>query len=241
MASSSSRTTAIVGVYVAVYSERDVDGEQRRFCNLAAFCVLEEYRAHSFRLMRAILAQRGFEFTDLSPSGNVVALNERLGFAALDTATRLVPNLPRIPRRGLTVSDDPTVVAGVLVGQDAASTSTIGTPPPLGTSWRSPGESTGTSSSAGIAASGSPIFASPLYAGGSQRRSASSVASGSLAPAVPPRRAGDPGRASSARFRAPAGNRPAHTSGEDVPKPERAGRGRRLPVQRADPPGVVGR
>lgn len=109
----------IVGAYVAVYSERDVDGEQRRFCNLAAFCVLEDYRPHSFRLMRAILAQQGYEFTDFSPSGNVVALNERLGFAALDTATRLAPNLPRLPRRGLTVSDDPAVVAGVLSGQDA--------------------------------------------------------------------------------------------------------------------------
>ena len=109
----------IVGVYVAVYSERDVEGELRRFCNLAAFCVLEEHRAHSFRLMRALLAQRGFEFTDLSPSGNVVALNTRLGFASLDTMTRLSPNLPRIPRRGITVSDDPAVVEAVLVGQDA--------------------------------------------------------------------------------------------------------------------------
>jgi len=109
----------IVGAYLAVYSERDVDGEQRRFCNLAAFCVLEEYRADSLRLIRAILAQRGYEFTDFSPSGNVVALNQRLGFAALDTATRLAPNLPRLPRRGLTVSEDPRRVAGVLTGQDA--------------------------------------------------------------------------------------------------------------------------
>lgn len=109
----------LVGTYVAVYSERELGGELRRFCNLAAFCVLEEYRAHSFRLIRAILAQPGFEFTDFSPSGNVVELNRRLGFASLDTATRLAPNLPRLPRRGLTISDDPTVVAGVLTGQDA--------------------------------------------------------------------------------------------------------------------------
>lgn len=109
----------ILGVYVAVYSEREVDGEPRRFCNLAAFCVLEDYRTHSFRLMRAILAQKGFEFTDFSPSGNVKALNERLGFVALDTSTRLAPNLPRLARRGLTVSDDPAVVTGVLTGQDA--------------------------------------------------------------------------------------------------------------------------
>jgi len=110
---------SVVGAYVAVYSERVIDGEPRRFCNLAAFCVLEEHRAHSVRLMRAMLAQKGFEFTDFSPSGNVVALNARLGFTVLDTATRLVPNLPRLSRRGLTVSDDPAVVAGVVTGQDA--------------------------------------------------------------------------------------------------------------------------
>ena len=109
----------IVGAYVAVYSEREVDGEQRRFCNLAAFCVLEDHRADGLRLIRAILAQRGYEFTDFSPSGNVVALNRRLGFTALDTATRLAPNLPRLPRRGLTVSEDPLRVASVLTGPDA--------------------------------------------------------------------------------------------------------------------------
>jgi hypothetical protein len=111
--------STIVGAYVAVYSEREIDGVQRRFCNLAAFCVRDDYREHSFRLLRAILAQRGFEFTDFSPSGNVVALNERLGFARLDTATRVVPNLPSIRRRGLTVTDDAAVVERVLVGKDA--------------------------------------------------------------------------------------------------------------------------
>lgn len=109
----------VVGAYVAVYSERDVGGVPRRFCNLAAFCVRDDYRSHSFRLLRAILAQRGFEFTDFSPSGNVVALNARLGFASLDTATGVVPNLPRLPRRGLTVTDDATVLEKTLTGQDA--------------------------------------------------------------------------------------------------------------------------
>ncbi|MET0933485.1 MAG: hypothetical protein ABWX56_07215 [Mycetocola sp.] len=109
----------IVGAYVAVYSERDVDGIPRRFCNLAAFCVRDEHRAHSFRLVRAILAQRGFEFTDFSPSGNVVALNRRLGFAELDTATRVVLNLPRLPRRGVIVTDDAAVIERALSGRDA--------------------------------------------------------------------------------------------------------------------------
>ncbi|MGV8911576.1 MAG: hypothetical protein ACOH14_03090 [Rhodoglobus sp.] len=109
----------IVGVYAAIYSQRDSDGTTIDVCNLAAFCVLEAYRMHSLRLTRALLKQQGFVFTDLSPSGNVVAINERLGFDLLDTTTRLVANLPRLHRRGLRLTRDPLILERVLVGPDA--------------------------------------------------------------------------------------------------------------------------
>jgi hypothetical protein len=110
---------AVVGVYAAIYSQRDVDGITIDVCNLAAFCVLEAFRVHSLKLIRALLKQPGFVFTDLSPSGNVVAMNERLGFHCLDTATRLVVNLPYIHRRGLRLTSDPVILDRVLVGHDA--------------------------------------------------------------------------------------------------------------------------
>ena len=109
----------VVGVYAAVYSRRDVDGVVAEVCNLAAFCVLEPYRPHSFRLIRALLAQPGFVFTDLSPSGNVIAMNQRLGFTRLDSSTRLVINLPSVKGRGLTITADPVELGRVLTGQDA--------------------------------------------------------------------------------------------------------------------------
>lgn len=109
----------LVGAYAAVYSTRQTAGHAVEICNLAAFCVQEEHRMHSIRLVRALLAQRGYVFTDLSPSGNVVAMNERLGFRHLDTATRLTLNLPRPPRRGIRVSDDPARLRTVLRGPDA--------------------------------------------------------------------------------------------------------------------------
>ena len=110
----------IVGVYAAVYSDREIGGETFRFCNLAAFCVLDEHRGHSFRLMRALLGQKGFEFTDLSPSGNVVALNERLGFERLDAETLLTVNLPGPAPRGIRISADPEGFESTLTGTDAA-------------------------------------------------------------------------------------------------------------------------
>lgn len=84
----------IVGVYIAFYSERQIDGQTERFCNLAAWCVLELYRSHGLRLLRALIAQKGYSFTDLSPSGSVVPLNKQFKFAGLDVATALVINLP---------------------------------------------------------------------------------------------------------------------------------------------------
>ena len=84
----------VVGALLAFYSERVVGGRPVRVCNLGAWCVDEDRRLHSIRLLKAALAQEGWTFTDFSPSGNVVPVNERLGFSHLDTSTVLVPCLP---------------------------------------------------------------------------------------------------------------------------------------------------
>jgi hypothetical protein len=106
---------AVVGAYAALYSERTFADRRERICNLAAWCVCEDQRFHSLRLLKALLAQEGYTFTDLSPSGNVVPLNARLGFTELDPTTVLVPTLPW-PRRGVRVSSDPEVVHATLAG-----------------------------------------------------------------------------------------------------------------------------
>jgi hypothetical protein len=109
----------IVGVYLAFYSERTIAGRRERFCNLGAWCVLPSHRFHSVRLLKALLAQDGYHFTDLSPSGNVVPLNTRMKFRFLDTTTALVPNLPwpSWPGRDI-VSSDPVVLEKTLTGND---------------------------------------------------------------------------------------------------------------------------
>jgi len=109
---------ALVGVYLAFYSERVVEGQARKVCNLAAWCVLEEHRAHGVRLARAMLRQKGYDFVDLSPSGNVVDLNTRLGFEFLDTATALVPNVPLPHRHGVRLVSRPADIERALRGHD---------------------------------------------------------------------------------------------------------------------------
>ena len=109
----------VVGVQLAFYSERTIDGRTERFCNLGAWCVHPDYRFHSLRLLKAVLAQDGYHFTDLSPSGNVVGVNSRLGFSFLDTTTTIVPNLPWISRPGRdTISCDPALLERTLTGRE---------------------------------------------------------------------------------------------------------------------------
>ena len=111
----------VVGAYLAFYSERRIDGRTLRFCNLAAWCVREQYRFQSLKLLRALLAQEGFEFTDLSPSGNVVPLNTRLGFEFLDTTTAVLPNLPWPSWPGrVRIASVPEAIRRVLSGPELA-------------------------------------------------------------------------------------------------------------------------
>lgn len=106
----------VVGAHLAFYSEREIDGRAERFCNLGAWCVLEEHRFHSLRLLKALLAQHGYHFTDLSPSGNVIKLNERLQFQSLDTASVLIPNLPWPALRGRVITN-PAEIERTLTGE----------------------------------------------------------------------------------------------------------------------------
>lgn len=113
------RDGALVGVYLAFYSERMLDGRPERFCNLGAWCVLPDHRMHGVRLLKALLDQPDLHFTDLSPSGNVIPINSRLKFRFLDTTTALMPNLPWPSRPGrYRVCTDPRVVESTLTGRE---------------------------------------------------------------------------------------------------------------------------
>lgn len=107
----------VVGVSLAFYATRDIDGRDERFCNLAALCVREDMRRHTFRLLRALLKQPGYHFTDLSPSGTVVELDLRLGLQPIDTTTAVLLNLPRLARGGTLVTDPDKI--DLLLGGEA--------------------------------------------------------------------------------------------------------------------------
>jgi len=109
----------IVGAHLAFYSERQITGRMERFCDLGTWCVLPEFRLHSIRLIKAVLAQDGYHFTALTPSDKVASIHARFGFRPLDTRAVLIPNLPwPTPPGRTTISADPHVIESTLAGME---------------------------------------------------------------------------------------------------------------------------
>jgi acyl carrier protein len=109
----------IVGAHTAFYSERLVAGRVERFCDLGTWYVLPEFRSHSIRLIKALLAQDSYHFTALTAGHKVVPIHTRFGFHPLDTSAALIPNLPwPTPPGRTTISTDPDVIESTLAGTE---------------------------------------------------------------------------------------------------------------------------
>lgn len=86
----------IVGGIGAYYAQREIRGQAERFCNITSWCVLDAYRQQSMRLAMALLGQKGFHFTNFSPTKVVGSSLKFLKFKELDERVAVVLNLPRL-------------------------------------------------------------------------------------------------------------------------------------------------
>lgn len=108
----------VVGVQLATYSERTLNGRRERFCALGPLQVLPEHRFHGLRLLKQVVGQEGYHFVDPCPNDRVAAIDEKLGFQALSSEIALIPNLPWPSRPGgCEISSDPRVLARLLDGE----------------------------------------------------------------------------------------------------------------------------
>jgi len=73
----------IVGFLGAIYADRIIEGQRKRFCNLTNWCVLPEYRRHSVEMLIPILRDKDVVYTDLSPVKTVERLLGSLKFSRL--------------------------------------------------------------------------------------------------------------------------------------------------------------
>ena len=87
---------AVVGVFCALYSQRQTRKGIQNVCNTSTWFVLDTYRSHSLELMAAMLGQKGFLFTSLSTSPNMHELHRQFGFQSYVTTLIAIPNLPKL-------------------------------------------------------------------------------------------------------------------------------------------------
>ena len=108
----------LVGVIGGIYSRQDVGGEVQLFCNTHSWCVLEDYRAQSLKLLFALMSQRNCHITALTPSPEAARIYRSLKFGVLDDEQRVIFNLPRIGARRRAMTE-PRDIEEVLSGQSA--------------------------------------------------------------------------------------------------------------------------
>ncbi len=98
----------IVGFLGTIFSEREVDGTIRRFCNATSWIVKPEYRNESALLVLAFLRTRNCTLTNLSPNPIATNVFTRLGFSVLNDETIL-----RLPVPGFRVNTGCSVTADI--------------------------------------------------------------------------------------------------------------------------------
>ncbi|MCP5244669.1 MAG: hypothetical protein H6937_01390 [Burkholderiales bacterium] len=94
----------IVGVLCAIYSEQNIAGSQRRFCNPHSWCVLSDFRTRSIDLVLALIRQKGYTFTMFSPNKEGVEIFKYLKFKPLNDALLIFLNVPSVSGSGKVVS-----------------------------------------------------------------------------------------------------------------------------------------
>lgn len=83
-----------VGMIGTLFSQRQIDGRTRRFCNLHSWTVKPEFRGLSLLLMKPILALTEHAITDLTATPRVAAISKRIGLKVLDRFAYVLPPLP---------------------------------------------------------------------------------------------------------------------------------------------------
>lgn len=80
----------VVGYHGFIFSERNIEGRNHRFCNLTSWYVREAYRGHSMKLLMPIRKLKEHTVTDLSAGNTVTKILRRFGFESLDESVHIL-------------------------------------------------------------------------------------------------------------------------------------------------------
>ncbi|MBF0436988.1 MAG: hypothetical protein HQL77_16675 [Magnetococcales bacterium] len=73
----------VVGAFGAIYAQRSIRGNLETFCNHNSWVVLPAYRAKSLGLLHALLRQKGYHVTVVTPNPKVARIYELRGYRPL--------------------------------------------------------------------------------------------------------------------------------------------------------------
>lgn len=111
---------SIVGGIGAYYADRQIGGRVEKICNITSWCVLDRYRQQSMRLAMAVINQKGYHFTDFSPTKVVSGTLQFFKFKPLDERQLVVLNSPWPGLRSVRLLQAPAQIAEALDGDALA-------------------------------------------------------------------------------------------------------------------------
>ncbi len=80
----------VIGMMAMAFSNRLIDGQSHKFCNLHTWWVHEDHRGHSVAMLRPLLSLTDYTITHFTPCDRIRALTKRLGFVDLNLQTKVL-------------------------------------------------------------------------------------------------------------------------------------------------------
>ena len=80
----------VVGYLGTLFSERIIQSQENKFCNVTSWIVEKEFRNQSFLLLLPLLTLKGYTTTIFSPNNATYIASKKLGFKDLETHIRLI-------------------------------------------------------------------------------------------------------------------------------------------------------
>lgn len=80
----------MVGFLGLIFSQRMINSQVERFCNITSWIVKEPYRGQSMSLMFPLMKLKDYTLTDLSAYQELFPLLKRMGFKELDSRLKLL-------------------------------------------------------------------------------------------------------------------------------------------------------
>jgi hypothetical protein len=86
----------VVGYLGGIFSNREINGQVEKFCNLSAWIIDESYKKHGLSLFLPILQLEDYTITNFSSAEKTYIISKKLGFEDINTRLVYIPPIPQL-------------------------------------------------------------------------------------------------------------------------------------------------